>query len=117
MKVASFKKINSKGITIPSNPNLERKLIIFLFVGIVVLGISYGYFVKQTIVNVVSRQNVEEEMGDLGSRVSNLEVRYIELKNKIDLDFAYSLGYKDVSEVKFVSRSELSKTLTLYGNQ
>jgi len=109
----AIRRINVDAISIPNNPSLERKIIISFSILVVFLGILYGYFVKQTILNVVMREEIIEEMGDLGSHVSNLEVKYIELKNKIDLEFTYALGYKEVESVKFVSRSRLNKALTL----
>ena len=113
MKILDLRKVNIITLATPRNPNLEKKILVGLTVIVLILGISYGYFVKQTILNVVTRQEVEEKIADLSSHVSSLEVRYIELKNKIDLNFAYSLGYKEITDVKFVSRSELDKTLTL----
>jgi hypothetical protein len=115
-KVLDLRKVNIGALTVKRNPGLEKKLIIGLAILVLGLGVSYGYFVKQTILNVVIRQEIEEKMADLGSHVSSLEVRYIELKNRINLDFAYSLGYRDVPEVKFVSRSTLDKVLTLNSN-
>jgi hypothetical protein len=103
-------------VSVPSNPSIEKNLILSFLVLVIFLAITYGYFVKQTILNVVTREEVEEEMIDLGSAVSQLEVRYIELKNRIDLDFAYSLGYKDASEIKFVSRNVMDKALTINQN-
>jgi hypothetical protein len=93
--------------------NLRKKIIFSLFGGVVLFAFLYGYFVNQTILNVVARENIETKLIELSSEVSSLEVEYIKLKNKIDLEFAYSLGYSDVSNVKFVSRKSLGKTLTI----
>lgn len=93
--------------------NLRKKVTLSLFGAVILFALLYGYFVNQTILNVVARENVETELIELSSEVSSLEVEYIKLKNKIDLKFAYSLGYRDVSSVKFVSRKSLGKTLTI----
>jgi hypothetical protein len=106
-------KISAEAIAMPINPGFEKKLILGLITLTLILGVVYGYFVKQTIVNVVERKEIEEEMADSGSRVSNLEVTYIELENKIDLDFAYFLGYKEAGNVRFISRNSLAKNITL----
>lgn len=98
------------------NPEIERRIILSLIGLLITLAITYGYFVKQTINNVVLREQTIEKITDFGGDVSTLEVKYIELKNNIGLDLAYSLGYQDISNVKFVSKSLLGKTLTLKHN-
>jgi cell shape-determining protein MreC len=100
-------------IAINLDTNLRKKLILSLFGGAILFAFLYGYFINQTILNVVARKNIEADLIELGSEVSSLEVEYIKLKNKIDLEFAHSLGYKDVSDIKFVSRKSLGKTLTI----
>ena len=77
--------IKLKRTTIPLNAKLERRLILGLFALVIFLVISYLYFVTQTTINTVERENINDEMSDLGSYVSSLEVRYIELKNKINI--------------------------------
>jgi hypothetical protein len=113
MKTLVIKKIGDMRDVIPNNPDVEKRIIVGLFGLIITLAITYGYFVKQTISNVVFREQLSEEMSDLGSIVSNLEVEYISIKNKISLDFAYSIGYKEVKGIKFVSKNSLSQNLTL----
>ena len=111
-----IRKIKTDEFAIANNPDIERKLLIGLMILVILLSVSYGYFIKQTVQNVVLRKETDEKISDLGSEVSFLEVQYIEFKNKINLDFAYSLGYKEIQDVKFVSRSIMSKTLTLSNN-
>ena len=113
MKTSIINKININNISIPENPEIEKKLIMALFIAILLSAILYGYLIKEAVISIVLRDKIGEEMGDLSSKVSNLEVEYIELKNKIDLDFAYSKGFKEVTDIKFVSRNNLGRTLTI----
>ena len=112
-KTFSLKKIGVWNLSFINNLIIDKK-ITFVLAGLLIsLVVTYGYFVKQTIQNIVLRESVEERISDLGSEVSNLEVTYIRLKNQISLEFAHSLGYIDIPEVKFVSKSLLGKALTV----
>jgi len=95
---------------------LEKRVIWTLAIFAIIIAISYGYFVKQAIVNVVLREEIGQNISDIEASVSSLEVKYIDLKNKINLDYAYSLGYREAEGIKFVSRNMLGKTLTINHN-
>ncbi|PIP86388.1 hypothetical protein COV42_01535 [Candidatus Campbellbacteria bacterium CG11_big_fil_rev_8_21_14_0_20_44_21] len=116
MKALTIKKLNIRGETFHFNPHLEKRIMVFLFVLIFFFAAMYIYFVKQAIVNVVQREKVEEEISELDVKVGSLEERYIELENRIDLDFAYSLGYNEIQDVRFVSRKTLGQILTFEEN-
>ena len=63
--------------------NLEKRVFWGLVVTLVSFAVFYAYFVNQTILNIVERENIEEEIVMLNSKISELEFDYIALKNKI----------------------------------
>lgn len=75
--------------------------------------VSYGYFLNKTVHNVVGRQQAGREIAQLGSDVGELESKYITLKDAITLDLAYSLGFQSVTNPVFISRTALSKSLSI----
>jgi hypothetical protein len=66
---------------------------------------SYGYCVRAAIVNIVERQNIENELSILNSKVTDLESEYIKVKNDITLETANNLGFVPATTNKFVSKS------------
>ena len=92
---------------------LERKLFWF-FAGLLLFSIIfYAYLVNQTILNIVERENIQENIIALSSEVSGLEFDYISLKNEINFDYAYSIGFVKVENVKFASRRLSGQSVSL----
>ena len=65
----------------------------------------YIYSVTATIHNVVERQNLENKATQLGLTLGGEEYKYIAQRNAVTLSYAYSLGFKDISEKKFIYRN------------
>ena len=93
---------------------LERRAFwIFVIVIIALMGL-YGYFVSKSIINVIIREEIEQDLARVNAHISSLEYDYIEKKNNINLELAYELGFEDTSSKKFVTRkSLLGKRLTV----
>ncbi|MFO0718971.1 MAG: hypothetical protein U0522_03010 [Candidatus Paceibacterota bacterium] len=72
---------------------------------IIALVLLYVYFMNQTVFNVAKRASLEQEMVIRNSNISELEFKSISLRNEIDLKLAYSLGYKDVKNPRYVSKN------------
>lgn len=73
----------------------------------------YFYCVRTTIGNVVVRQNLEREASTLILKIGSEEFSYINKRNSITLELAYSLGFKDSSNKIFVSRNPDTKVAFL----
>lgn len=86
--------------------NCEPTKIWFWFLsGVFFLGLfSYGYLVRGTIVDIVARQNMENQISTLSSKVLNLESEYIKVKNNITPTLAQNLGFVSVTTQKFITR-------------
>src|SRR3989344_3893762 len=89
--------------------NTLKKIFWYLFFVVLAAVVLYGYLVNKTVYNVAEREKIESEIGSINSKLSELEFKFISMKNNISPEFAYSLGFKDVKKQEFVSRTaELS---------
>ena len=91
----------------------EKKIFWFLIVFLLFSIVAYVYFVNQTVLNIVKREKIENQIMSLNSRIGELEFKYISLKNNISLDYAYSIGFVDVKDVKFASRKLSNQGISL----
>jgi hypothetical protein len=67
---------------------------------------SYGYLVRASIVNIVTRQDMEKNISVLGSKVLSLESEYVRAKNNVTLEMAQNSGFITVSSQKFVTKAK-----------
>jgi hypothetical protein len=70
--------------------------------------VLYVYFVSSSIVNVLVREEVDFDIAVISSEISELEARYLEEKNKMTLEYAYTLGFNDLKKKDFVIRASLA---------
>lgn len=81
---------------------------------IILLAGLYGYFVSKSIINIIIREEIEQDLARVNAHMSSLEFDYIKKKNTINLELAYEMGFMDVQNKKFVTRkSLLGKRLTV----
>lgn len=93
---------------------LNTEKIFWILAGIVfVLFMTYAYMVNAAIMGAVNRQKVQANISKLSSETSDLESQYISLKKDINLDLAYSLGFKNEANTQFIARKGTSQSLTL----
>ena len=79
----------------------------------VILAGGYTYAVNQTVFNVVASKKAGTALAQTSVKVSDLESRYISLKNKITLDFAYEQGFQDASGHQvFIVKKPVNNTLS-----
>jgi len=90
-----------------------RNIFWYTVLGLFALVMVYAYLVNKTVHNVAQRETIEREISQLTSTLSELEFNYIAKKNNINPEFAYSLGFKDVQNQKFVSRKVELGSLSL----
>ncbi len=83
-----------------------------LFAVFIVLLALYGVLVRQTVFNVVSRQQSENKITDLNSKIGDLEFKYMTATNNITIEMAYAKGFKDVTDPSFITRTTLGQVAT-----
>jgi hypothetical protein len=91
--------------------NIEKEKAIFWTLVSILLLCSgfYMYFINATVHNVVTRQNIEAETSNLSLQIGSEEFKYISKRNSVTLALANSLGFKEVSVKKYITRGPSSK--------
>ncbi|MSR71179.1 MAG: hypothetical protein EXS50_00700 [Candidatus Taylorbacteria bacterium] len=89
--------------------NISQKIIITIIPCIIGVFLLYGFLVRQTILNVVAREEVGRSVSSVLSSTSSLETQYIALKDGINIDLAYEKGFMDTDSPTFITRTTLSR--------
>ena len=94
--------------------NLNTQKLFWIFSMLLfVLFMTYAYMVNTAIMSAVARQKAQINISKLSSDTSNLESQYISLKNSINLNLAYSMGFKNETNTRFIARKGVPGSLTL----
>lgn len=98
---------NAKAITanLIENTKTQRALFRILISGLILLSIAYVYLIGSITFNVLARKSLETASRTLGSHVSELELTYLNTANRIDKNYALSLGFVDVHTSIFATRT------------
>lgn len=83
----------------------KEKIAVWLL-GILIVSsfVLYMFFVNQAVLNVVAREEIENDLAGLNAKVSELEFEYISLKNSITIKYALDRGFEEARDVAFVER-------------
>lgn len=83
----------------------KKTFYILATIALFMLG-TYGYFVNQTVWNVVGRQNAVKSIHSISSEVAALEASYMSLSSALTIEEAYAMGFDEVksSDTIFVER-------------
>lgn len=68
---------------------------------------AYVYLVNTAALNGVRWSKTEKDLSSIGASVSELEARYLSLKQSITLKVAYAEGFADVEAVRFISAKKV----------
>jgi hypothetical protein len=74
--------------------------------------VLYMYFLSASVVHVVMRKEINQEIAHMSSYVSGLESEYIEAQHKVSNDIAEMQGYVRTNEKIFINRTETSLVLS-----
>ena len=107
MKQASLKLKGYAGnVNIIDNGNLRARILNIMLFTLGILAFFYAFFLGNTVFNIVERKTLEVYARTLSNEVGNLELEYLSMSQKVDLDLAHSLGFKEI-ETKFATRKSL----------
>ncbi len=107
MKQASLKlKSYTNNVIIVDNGNLHRKILHSMLFTIFALALVYVLALGNMVFNIVERKSIESKTHTLSNEVGDLELQYLSISQKIDLNLAYSLGFKE-TKTKFAVRKPL----------
>ena len=82
-------------------------LFILMFVSVL-----YVYFLSASVVHVVMRKEINQEIAQVSSQVSSLESEYIEAQHRVSDDIASMHGYVVTEEKVFIDRTQTSLVLS-----
>ena len=90
---------------IAQNINTQKALLRMLIVGSIMLFTVYVYLIGSITFNVIARKTLENTAVELASRVNQLDLTYLNSVNKMDKEYALSMGFVDMNQNIFASRS------------
>ena len=107
MKQISLKiKSYADSVEIVDNSNLQRRILHILLGSLGGLALVYVFLLGSMVFNIVERRSLEREMRVLGNEVGSLELSYLSMSNKVDLNLSASLGFKE-TKIIFATRKSL----------
>lgn len=107
MRQASLKlKSYASSVMIVENGGLQKRILDAMLWLLAILAISYICFLGNMVFNIVERKALEARTYALSNEVGALELEYLAESEKVDLNLAYSLGFKEI-KAKYATRKAL----------
>ncbi len=95
-------------ISIVDNGSLKRRILYTMLWLLLILALFYVLALGNMVWNIVGRRVLASYSLTLDQEVKNLESEYLAMFKKLDLSFAYSLGFKE-TEKNFTVRRTLGR--------
>jgi len=100
--------------TLKSNIKNQKTIFWVLASAIFVFILLYSYFVNASVLSVVERKKINQELSITSSRVAELESKYFSSINNITLNLALNSGFVETRTNVFITRKALARdVLTL----
>ncbi len=116
MKQASLKlKIYAGNVKVIDHGNLQGRILNIMLYSLGALALFYVFFLGSMVFNIIERKSLEANARVLSNEVGNLELDYLSISEKIDLNLAYSLGFKE-TKTKFTTPKSLG-SITVVKNE
>ena len=107
MKQATLKlKIYASYVNIVDNNNLQKRVLYFMLCSLGTLALFYVFLLGNMVFNIIERRGLETNAHTLSNEVGNLELVYLSLSNKVDLNLATVMGFKE-TPVKYAIRKSI----------
>lgn len=87
----------------------EKRAFAILVMMIFILLGFYGFFISKSIVNVIVREEINNDIVAINSIISDLEFNYINRKDTINKEYAEEIGFKTIANKKFVNKKSFAK--------
>jgi len=91
--------------------HIEKILVVTLVSVCVSLFALYIYFVSASVLHVVMRTEVHQQIASISSEISELEGKYIQAQHKVSSDVASLQGYTHTSKKIFIDKTPSSLVL------
>jgi len=92
--------------------NIEKRLCLTLGATLLCFFALYIYFVSASIVHVVMRTELSQEVQKVSSEISTLEGKYIAAQHRVSESIASLQGYTENSNKVFIDRNAPSLVLS-----
>ena len=86
----------------------QRKLFFLSFFFALFLVSTYLFSVNATIFNIAERTQIEKNIDILKHKIGELEFKLIAEKSKIDMNLAYSFGFEEAKNIKFITKKSVA---------
>lgn len=99
-------KINTyaSNLSIINNSNLENKLFKLMLGILGFLAVSYIFIIGNITLNIIERTALLESEHVIANELGDLELQYLALSSKVDLNLAYSMGFRE-AKASFATRN------------
>lgn len=92
--------------------HIEKLLFVSLSSLCMVLFALYIYFISASVVHVVIRTEIGQELAQISSEISELEGAYIAAQHRVSKDIASLQGYVQTQEKLFIDKTPSSLVLS-----
>jgi hypothetical protein len=89
----------------------DKRAFVTLAVMCIALFVVYVYLISASIVHVVIRTEIDQDITQISSEISTLETKYIEAQHKLSSDIASLQGYKQTADKIFIDKTADSLVL------
>lgn len=111
MKQAAIKIKNyTNSVSVTYGGHASMKMLKMMLVSLVGLALVYVVVLGNMVWNIIERKSLEAEARNLSNDVAQLELDYLKASSKIDLEFSYAQGFKEV-EKEFAVRKDTALSL------
>lgn len=108
MRQAGLKlKIYMGKVDVVDNGNLAGRMLRLILMTFGALALAYALILGNMVFDIVERRALEKEALALSNEVGNLELSYLHLSNKVDLELSHSLGFRETKPA-YATRKSLS---------
>jgi len=88
------------------NNDIGKISLRFILGSLGMLVLLYMFLLGSMVSNILERRGLETRERVLSNEVRNLELTYLSMANNIDLEFSYSLGFKE-AKANFATRKSI----------
>ncbi len=92
--------------------HIEKAVFMTLAFATMMLFALYIYFISASVVHVVMRTEINQEITLIASEISELEGKYIEAQHRVSSDIASLQGYTETQEKVFIDKTPSSLVLS-----
>lgn len=86
----------------------REKIFVGLVAAIILASCAYAFLLQKAIMNVVAREKISTDIRTLSTSVSELEAKYLTVKNTINIELAHAKGFKNAEVSNFISKKSLT---------